>query len=190
MGRNDWLIGDRRSAATDRIYTAAADLVSRKGLAGFTIEALATKVHCSPATIYRQVGGKTVILEGVIQRYSASIVESVREAIAGLSGSDRIVTAIIVALERVRAEPLGQLVMGAVRPDDHSGLVTSSPVVARLAEEMVGRADPLAAQYLIRIYFALWYWPVNDRDTEYRLVQRFVGPSFETHPPESSHRTH
>nr|WP_082702921.1 TetR/AcrR family transcriptional regulator [Mycobacterium sp. IS-1496] len=77
MGRDDWLICDRRSAATDRIYTAAADSIPKKGFAGFTIEALAAKVHCSPATIYRQVGGKAVSLDGVIHRCSLGIVESV-----------------------------------------------------------------------------------------------------------------
>jgi AcrR family transcriptional regulator len=179
VGRNDWLIGNRRSAASDRIYAAAADLVARKGFSAFSIEAVAEKVHCSPATVYRQVGGKAVILEGVIERYSLSIVESVREAIAGRSGSDRIVTAVVVALEKVRAEPLGQLMMGAIHPNDQTGLLTTSPLIQTLAEEMVGRVDPLAAQYLIRIYFALWFWPLTDRDAEYQLVQRFIGPVFE-----------
>jgi AcrR family transcriptional regulator len=173
------LIGDRRSAASERIYTAASELIARKGFSAFSIEAVAEKVHCSPATVYRQVGGRAVILEGVIERYSLSIVDSVREAIAGLSGSDRIVTAVIVALEKVRAEPLGQSMMGAIRPNDQTGLLTASPLVNTLAEEMVGRADPLAAQYLIRIYFALWFWPITDRDAEYELVQRFVGPLFD-----------
>jgi AcrR family transcriptional regulator len=182
MSRDDWLVGrDRGSEAADRIYAAATDLVSRKGFAALTIEAVAAKVHCSPATIYRQVGGKAVILDGVIERYSLSIVESVRGAIMGLSGSDRIVTAIIVALAKVRAEPLGQLMMGAIRPNDDRGFLTASPMVRALAEEMVGRVDPLAAQYLIRIYFALWFWPVHDPNAEYQLVRRFVGPSFEAY---------
>jgi AcrR family transcriptional regulator len=180
VGRKDWLIGDRRSAASDRILAAAAELVTRKGFSALTIEEVAKKVHCSPATVYRQVGGKAVILEGVIERYSLSIVESVRAAIVGLSGAERIVTAVIVALEKVRAEPLGQLMMGAIHPNDQTQLVTTSPLVKTLAEEMVGREDPLAAQYLIRIYFALWFWPITDRDAEYQLVQRFVGPLFQS----------
>ena len=52
MTREDWLVGrDRGSEAADRIYDAAAELVSRKGFEAFTIEALAAIVHCSPATI-------------------------------------------------------------------------------------------------------------------------------------------
>ena len=42
MAQNDWLVGrDRRSAAAERIYAAAADLISRVGYDEFTIESLA-----------------------------------------------------------------------------------------------------------------------------------------------------
>ena len=37
--------------------------------------------------------------------------------------------------------------------------------------------DPLAAQWLIRVTMALWFWPVKDQAAEYELVHRFVGPS-------------
>jgi hypothetical protein len=50
--------------------------------------------------------------------------------------------------------------------------------VARLAQEVLGSDDPLAAQWLLRVTLALWYWPAEDRDTEHALVKRFVGPSF------------
>ncbi|MGX9792786.1 TetR/AcrR family transcriptional regulator [Mycobacterium sp. MMS18-G62] len=177
--RDDWLVGSNRgSAATERIFAAATDLVSRKGIEGFSIETLAQKVHCSPATIYRQVGGKTVILEGIIRRASQHVLGSVRQAIEGLTGPDRVVTAIEVALENIRAQPFGELMMGAISPDSDRGWVITSPLVADLAGEMIGEADPLAAQYLVRITFALWYWPVEDRECERQLIRRFVGPSF------------
>jgi hypothetical protein len=32
-------------------------------------------------------------------------------------------------------------------------------------------------QWLIRITFSLWYWPVKDKQTEHELVKRFAGPS-------------
>jgi hypothetical protein len=56
--------------------------------------------------------------------------------------------------------------------------LTASPGVARLAQEVIGSDDPLAAQWLLRVTLALWYWPAEDRDIEYALVKRFVGPSF------------
>jgi AcrR family transcriptional regulator len=177
--RDDWLVGSNRSrVASDRIYAAASDLISKNGTEGFSIEALAEKVHCSPATIYRQVGGKAVILEGIIHRASSRVLGSVRQAIDGLAGPDRVVTAIEVALGTIRAEPLGELMMGAISPDRDRRWVTASPLVTNLAEEMIGRTDPLAAQYLVRVTFALWCWPIEDRESEDELIRRFIGPSF------------
>jgi AcrR family transcriptional regulator len=177
--RDDWLVGSNRSrAATDRIYAAATDLVSKRGIEGFTIEALAEKVHCSPATVYRQVGGKAVILEGIIDRASRGVLESVRQAIDGLTGPDRVATAIEVALKNIRAQPLGELMMGAMSPDSDRKWVTASPLVAELAEEMIGHADSLAAQYLVRVTFALWCWPVSSRESENKLIRKFIGPAF------------
>ena len=111
MPREDWLVGrDRRSEACERIYAAAADLITRRGYDGFTIEALAEKVHCSPATIYRHAGGKAAIRDAVIALQAARIVDTTREAIKELTGPERVVTATIVALERLQSDPLAQLV--------------------------------------------------------------------------------
>lgn len=179
MTREDWLVGaDRRSEAEERIFTAAAELVSQQGFDAFTIDGLAARVHCSPATIYRRAGGKKEILEGVVHRLSTRIVHRVTDAIEGLQGSERVVTALVVALEHIRSEPLGPLMMGAIRPDQDNGWLTASPLVADLAERMIGRADPVAAQWLIRVTLALWYFPIKDRELEHEIAARFIGPTF------------
>jgi len=38
--------------------------------------------------------------------------------------------------------------------------------------------DPLAAQWLIRVFMALWCWPLNDPAAERAMVQRFLGRSY------------
>ena len=170
MAQQDWLVGaDRRTEAVERILSAASDLVSRNGFQAFTIDALSTRLNCSPATIYRHAGGKAAILERLISHFSERIIRSIHQAIAGMEGTERIMTAILVGLDCMRAEPLGQLIMGDIRPGHDSGAVTASPLVAKIAEEMIGRNDPLAAQWLIRVTFSLWYWPVKDKETEYEL---------------------
>ncbi|OBI91521.1 TetR/AcrR family transcriptional regulator [Mycobacterium sp. 1245805.9] len=177
MRREDWLVGrDRRSEATERIFAAAADLISREGYDGFTIEALAARVHCSPATIYRHAGGKAAIRDAVVAIQAARIVDATREAIKDLKGPDRVVTATIIALQRLRSDPLAQLVQ-SIHANPVSEWVISSPTVTELAAEMVGpeNDDPLAAQWLIRVFLALWCWPVKDPDTERALIQRFLG---------------
>lgn len=176
----DWLLGrDRRSAAAERIYAAAAELISRHGYDAFTIDALAAKLHCSPATIYRRAGGKTAIRDAVVAIQATRILDTVREAITNLSGKERVVTATNVALQRMHSDPLAQLMRSVhLRPD--SDWLTSSPVIAAFAAEMLGDADPdpLAAQWLIRVFLALWCWPLNDAAAERAIVERFLGPSY------------
>lgn len=177
MARSDWLVGrDRRGEAAERIYAAAADLIARKGYEGFTIEGLAAKVHCSPATIYRHAGGKAAIRDAVVAMQAARIVDATREAIKDLRGPDRVVAATIIALQRLRSDPLAHL-MQSIHATPVSEWVISSPTVTALAAEMLGsdNDDPLAAQGLIRIFLALWCWPLKDPAAERALVQRFLG---------------
>jgi AcrR family transcriptional regulator len=176
--RHDWLLGrDRRSEAAERIYTAAADLISRQGYERFTIEALAARVHCSPATIYRHAGGKAAIRDAVVAIQAARIVDTTREAIKDLKGPDRVVTATIIALQRLRSDPLAQL-MRSIHTTPVSEWITNSPIVTGLAAEMLGHddPDPLAAQWLIRVFLGLWCWPLKDPAAERIMVQRFLGP--------------
>ncbi|MDM4139625.1 MULTISPECIES: TetR/AcrR family transcriptional regulator [Mycobacterium] len=180
MPGDDWLVGrDRRGEATERIYTAAADLIARHGYDGFTIEALAARVHCSPATIYRHAGGKATIRDAVIRVQAARIVDTTRKAIKDLTGAERVVTATIMALERLRSDPLAQL-MRSIHAAPVSDWVISSPTVTALAAEMLGPGndDPLAAQWLIRVFLALWGWPLKDAAAERALVERFLGASY------------
>ncbi|MBO0854222.1 MAG: helix-turn-helix transcriptional regulator [Nocardia sp.] len=181
MSTTDWLIGrDRQAAAADRIYAAAAELIARDGLDAFTIEALAAKIHCSPATIYRHAGGKSAIREAVIRIISARIVELVLDSIRTLEGPDRVVTAVAVALQRIRAHPLGPMMISAIRSGRNGEWVTESAIVERLAEEIIGdpQPDSAAAQWLLRVVLALWCWPVKDPDVEYQMLKNFLGPAF------------
>lgn len=178
VGRKDWVLrADRSDQARDRIMSTASEFVSRNGFEAFTIDALAAELNCSPATIYRHAGGKAEILERLIFAFSQRIIGSIRQAIVGMEGTERVATAIIVALDLMRGEVLGKLMMSGHGPDRDAGTVTASPFVAKMAEEMIGRSDPLAAQWLIRITFALWYWPVKDKHTEHELVKRFAATS-------------
>jgi AcrR family transcriptional regulator len=180
MATDDWLVGrDRHDEAAERIYAAAAVLMSRHGYDGFSIDALAAAVHCSPATIYRHTGGKTAIRDAVLGLQSERILDSVRDAIAGLAGPERVVTATTVALQRLRADPLAKVMRSMVAiPGDE--WLTDSPTVNHFATEMVGLStpDPLAAQWLIRTFLALWYWPLKDPDAEAQMVRRFLGPPY------------
>lgn len=185
MPRMDWLVGqDRRSAAAERIHVAAADLISRHGYDAFTIEALAARVHCSPATIYRHAGGKAAIRDAVVALQAARIVDTARAAISDLAGPDRVVTATIVALQGLQSDPLAQL-MRSMHATPVSEWITGSPAVTGFAAEMLGpgQADPLAVQWLIRVFLALWWWPLQDAADQSTMLRRFLGPPFTTAAP-------
>lgn len=57
----------------------------------------------------------------------------------------------MVALEHIRAGPLRGLMMGSIRSTREGEWLTASPGVARLAQEMIGYDDPLAAHWLLRV---------------------------------------
>jgi len=179
--QDDWLVGgDRRAAAAERIYAAAAELIVSQGLDEFSVDTLADLVHCSRATIYRHAGGKAEIRDAVLIRTSARILDRVRVAVSDLTGSERVVTAIMLALKLIRSDPLSRLMIGSIHGAHGGGWLTESAIVAGFATDVIGLAepDPPAAQWLIRVVLSLLYWPAGDSDIEYQLVQRFVGPTF------------
>jgi AcrR family transcriptional regulator len=180
MPQGDWLLGrDRHDEAAERIYAAAADLISQVGYESFSIEALSAKVHCSPATIYRHTGGKTAIRNAVVAIHANRILATVREAIKDLTGPDRVVTATVVALQRIRSDPLAQL-MSSGQLSPRGDWLTDSTVVRKFAAEMLGAEEPdeQAAQWLIRVFLALWCWPLKDPAAERAMVEHHLGRSY------------
>jgi AcrR family transcriptional regulator len=181
VARHDWLVGgDRRTAAAERIYTAATDLMARDGFDTLDIDVLAARVHCSRATIYRHAGGKAEIRDAALERAAARIVDTVRQAVDGLSGAGRISTAITVALGQIRSDPLGQLMINSLRGAQGMTWLTESPVVARFAADLNGLTDDdtEAANWIIRVVMSMLYWPVDDAEGERRVLERFVLPAF------------
>jgi AcrR family transcriptional regulator len=180
MTRSDWLVGgDRRTAAAERIYDAATDLIAHHGVDAFDVDTLASRVHCSRATIYRHAGGKAEIRDAVLIRAAARIVETVRQAVDGLTGAERIAKAITVALREIRSHPLGQPMINALRGGQGITWLTESPIVAGFATDLNGLTDDDtdAAQWIVRVVMSMVYWPV-DAETERRVVERFVLPAF------------
>lgn len=179
--RGDWVVGgDRSAAAADRIYAAATELVIRDGLDALDIDTLAAKVHCSRATVYRHAGGKAAIRDAVLTRLAAAIIDKVRRAVDGLSGSDRVIAAITVALQQIRSDPLRRLMFSAGNLPDVKEL-HSSPVLAHLAAELTGITDddPQAAQWIVRIVVSLAYSPIANVRDEREVLERFVAPAFD-----------
>lgn len=180
---SDWLVGDdRRSAASERIYAAAADLIGRRGADDLDLEALARKVNCSRATLYRYVGGKAQIKEELLSRSARRIVDSINEAVVGLSGPERVVGSIVAAVRAIRADPVAHRVVTGRRAPSNA-MLTASPVMTRAAAMCSGidPDDTDAALWIVRTVLVLVRWPATDPtdpEAERTLLQRFVAPAF------------
>jgi len=176
----DWLAGgDRHELAAERIFTAAADLIARRGLDRFDLDSLAQTAHCSRATIYRHAGGKTRIRDEVLARSAQRINASVLAAVAELEGADRVVGAITAALREIRADPIASQVFAPGRPGDAAMLAESS-MIARFAAESSGLdpAEVAASQWINRVFLSLLFWPGRDEAAETEMLRAFVAPAF------------
>ena len=182
MPREDWLAGgDRNALAVERILAGATDLMARVGHDGLDIDQLAARVHCSRATIYRHVGGKSSILEQVTVRAATRIVDNVRRSVDGLSGPERVLTAVTVAVEQIRSDPAREMFLDSVRGARGTTWLTGSPAIAGLATELTGLAadDPHAGAWIVRLVLSMLFWPGADADAELAMLQRFAAPAFE-----------
>jgi hypothetical protein len=183
MRNRDWLAdGDRRELAAERIYTAAADLIARRGLERFDLDSLAEAAHCSRATLYRHAGGKTQIRDEVLARSARRISGAVMDAVKELTGADRVVEAITVALREIRADPVASQVFAPGRPGN-AALLADSGMLARFAAESAGLNpdDTPASQWINRVSLSLLFWPGQDQAAESRMLRAFVAPAFRDH---------
>ena len=113
-------------------------------------------------------------------RAAARIVETVRLAVDGLSGAERIVTAITVALGRTGPDPLGQLMINSIRGAQGMTWLTESPIVAEFATDLNGLTDDdrQAAQWIIRVVMSMLYRPIGDAEIEREVLQGVGLPAF------------
>lgn len=79
--------GERHSVR-ERAVTAAAELISRHGLASATLERVADSAGCSVPSLYATFGGRDHLLQAVYERYSPvldieSVLEGPRDDLAG-----------------------------------------------------------------------------------------------------------
>jgi AcrR family transcriptional regulator len=169
----DWLAGgDRTELATERIYAAAAESAALHGLDRLSIDDIAARVGCSRATVYRHVGGKRQLRDGVLARSIARIGAEVAAVVDGLDGEERIARAVLVSLDTIRTDPVAAgLLAGA--PVARSLL--DSPRLAATATALAGLRvdDEVAPEWVVRVVLALLYWPMP-REGEEAVVRRFV----------------
>ncbi len=173
----DWLTGgeSRRAVARERILRAAEELFGERGVEHVSAEDVARLAGCSRATMYRYVGGKPAILDGVVARGAVSSVEQVRRALAGCqeSETERVVVAILASVDAVRADKIIMELLGKSSTRQNRDYLASVDVGALLQGAGLD-LDDRQMQFYLRIAFSLLTWPAADKDAERDLVERFV----------------
>ncbi len=178
---HDWLTrGSRRDAAERRIRAAARTLLVERGVESFTAEAVARRAGCSRATLYRVTGGSKALLDAIVAEASTSVLRQIEERTVGTEGPDRVVEAILAAVDALRADATLRAWLARRRTtaaDDYFG---SSPAMSATAQVLggVGGFGPWAGPWLVRVVLSLVTWPLEDADAERELVTRFVRPAF------------
>lgn len=181
-GAADWLTGgeSRGVVARERIFRAAEKLFGEQGVEHVSAEDVARRAGCSRATMYRYVGGKRAIVDGVVARGAMSVVEQIRRALAGCqeSESERVVVAILASVEAVRADTVIMEVLGKSSTQQNRNYLTSNYVGA--TGQTVGLGlDDRQTQFFMRIALSLLTWPAADKDAERDLVRCFVRAMFD-----------
>lgn len=184
----DWLIGsDRSGTARARLIDLAGALIAERGIDRFDINDLATRAHCSRATIYRHTGGKKHIVETVFIHTSARITTTVTDAVAGLSGIDRARTAIAEALTQIRNDRIARQFLHSQHAIDGAGAATNSDALRAIAAELIG-LDPtntIVFSLAVRTFLALVLWPPTDPADEPHLIDALSTALLAVASPES-----
>ncbi len=172
----DWLAGgNRRELAVDRIYQVAAELIRDRGFDSISVDDVAERAGCSRATLYRYVGGKAAIRDGVMARSAAAVAREVSAAVASLTGKARVVEAILVSVRAIRADAAVSDGLAAARATGMDNYVTSSKLLGDTAIELAGLdAGDETSQWVVRIVLALLAWPLADEGCERRMVESFI----------------
>jgi AcrR family transcriptional regulator len=177
----DWLAGgDRRELAVERIYDAAAEAIAARGLNRLSIDEIARRTGCSRATVYRHAGGKKALRDAVLARAIGRIADSVREAVAPLSGEERMASAILLSLNAVRNDRVSAALLRSIPAGDSiNNSVIGSPRLAEAAADLTGLppSERLAAEWVVRVVLALLFWPVSSHEGEETIVRELVIPA-------------
>ncbi|MGW5922639.1 TetR/AcrR family transcriptional regulator [Nocardia fluminea] len=179
----DWLATERADLAAERIIDAAAELFAEHGVAAVGMADIAKAAGCSRATLYRYFDNRHAVRLAFVHRETRRIVAELDERFRDITDpGERIVAAMLGAVEEVRANPL---LIAWFRPADSgtAGRISQdSDVIESLAADVfapAGLTDPersRLARWLTRVIVSLLSAPGRDAADERAMLAEFVAP--------------
>lgn len=178
--RNDWLGDKRTEVAAEHILDAAAELFVEHGPTGVGMNDIARAAGCSRATVYRYFENRQALHLAFVNREALRLAQLIRGRTSHIPDpEERLVTAVITALELVRSTPTLAAWFEIGGADLASELASSSAIVeafstAFLADLGGGAGDySRKARWTVRSILSLLTIP----DPEERaLIEEFVVP--------------
>lgn len=134
----------------DAVLDAAARHLASHGIAGTTVDDVATEAGVSRATVYRYIGGKNELVPAVIGREADEVLVRLTEVIASSTTADRMIADVVTtALEMIAERPvLSRLTSTDLRESLPFVTVAAVPLVdgvVSAVSEAIRRAPDLAA---------------------------------------------
>ncbi|MEV6660547.1 TetR/AcrR family transcriptional regulator [Nocardia fluminea] len=179
----DWLATERADLAAERIIDAAAELFAQHGVAAVGMADIAKAAGCSRATLYRYFDNRHTVRLAFVHRETRRIVAELDERFRDIADpGERIVAAMLGAVEEVRANPL---LIAWFRPADSgtAGRISQdSDVIESLAATIFGPVDltdperSRLARWLTRVIVSLLSAPGRDAADERAMLEEFVAP--------------
>jgi AcrR family transcriptional regulator len=177
----------------ERILDAAGRCFAERGVNATSVTDVARAAACSRPTVYRWFDDRDALLEAFVHREARRIGARVAAAV-GRRGDPRrrLVDAVLVALEGVRADPtLAAWFAGDVGAST-MGTAAASPVIEALVAGFLAAGpgtttDRTAAQavdddlrprarWVVRVVVSLLVLPGVDRADERAQLERFLAP--------------
>lgn len=171
-----WLEEPRRDLAAETILDAAAELFRTNGVGATGMAEVASAAGCSRATLYRYFENRHALRVAFVHREARRIGALVADRAAAVDDPvERIVEAVLAALEAVRTDPA---LAAWFRQGDAmiaTELAHSSDVIAALSASFLG--EGAEARWLIRVILSFLALPGADEAEERALLGRFVAPA-------------
>ncbi len=173
---NGWLAEDRSRIAAERILDAAGELFAERGIGAVAMGDIARAAGCSRATLYRYFPDRHELHLAYVHREARRVGRLVAADVAKVADPEqRVATAVLAAVRRVRASPSLAAWFGAGDAAATAELAQSSPVIEALGRTAVD--DPLAARWVVRVIVSLLTAPGRTAVEERAMVERFVVPA-------------
>ncbi|MEC3916874.1 TetR/AcrR family transcriptional regulator [Nocardia sp. CDC160] len=179
----DWLADDRADLAAERILDAAARLFAERGVAAVGMGDIAKAAGCSRATLYRYFENRQAVRLAFVHRATRRIAAEVFARVGAIDDpAERIVTAMLGAIEAVRADPM---LIAWFRPGESGAagrISQDSDVIESIAAGLfppTTLTDPersRLARWLTRIIVSFLAAPGRDADEERAMLDEFVVP--------------